>query len=104
MTEDRAAEMRAWAEAHGFEYGADVPEDILSLPFYLFTLGQDGPVVTGEHMLTGGWNGMPVDLFDVNVPVADGVQKSWGSRSTGPRTRSSRPRWRGPARSCRTST
>jgi hypothetical protein len=74
MTEDRAAEMRTWAEAHGFEYGADVPEEILSLPFYLFTLGQDGPVVTGEHMLTGDWNGMPVDLFDVNVPVADGVQ------------------------------
>jgi hypothetical protein len=74
MTEDRAAEMRAWAEANGFQYEPDVSEDLLTLPFYLFTLGQDGPVVTGENLLTGEWQSMPVDVFDVNVPVADGVQ------------------------------
>ena len=74
MTEDRAAEMRAWAEANGFQYEADVSEGLLTLPFYLFTLGQDGPVVTGENLLTGEWQSMPVDVFDVNVPVADGVQ------------------------------
>ena len=74
MTEDRAAEMRAWAEANGFQYEADVSDDLLTLPFYLFTLGQDEPVVTGENLLTGDWQGMPVDVFDVNVPVADGVQ------------------------------
>jgi hypothetical protein len=74
MTEDRAAEMRAWAEANGFTYEADVPEELLSLPFYLFTLGQDEEVATGDHLLTGNWQGMPVDVFDVSVPTSSGFQ------------------------------
>jgi hypothetical protein len=74
MTEDRAAEMRGWAEAHGFEYEADVPDELLALPFYLFTLGLDLEVAVGENLLSGDWEGMPVDLFDVSVAVPEGVQ------------------------------
>jgi hypothetical protein len=74
MTEDRAAEVRAWAEANGFQYEAVVPDELLALPFYLFTLGQDETVVTGENLLSGEWQGMPVDVFDVSVPTESGFQ------------------------------
>jgi len=74
MTEDRAAEMRAWAEANGFTYEADVPDELLALPFYLFYFGSDEPVASGNNLLTGDWQGMPVDVFDTSILVPDGFQ------------------------------
>lgn len=96
MTEDRAGEMRAWAEANGFTYEADVPDELLSLPFYLFYLGSDEPVASGSSLLTGDWQGMPVDVFDASILVPDGFQ-ILGCPTTGRRTSSSRRRWPGPA-------
>ena len=69
----RAAEMRAWAGAQGFQYEDAVAEELLALPFYLFTLNTGEVVAEGENLLTGDWNGMPVDVFDVTVSVPDGV-------------------------------
>ena len=74
MTEDRAAEMRTWAEANGFTYEADVAEELLSLPFYLFYQGGDEVSASGSNLLTGDWQGMPVDVFDVSVDVEDSLQ------------------------------
>jgi hypothetical protein len=72
-TPERAAEMRAWAQAHGFQYEQAVPDELLALPFYLFTLGTDEVVASGDNLLTGEWDGMPVDVFDTTVAVPDGV-------------------------------
>jgi hypothetical protein len=72
-TPERAAEMRAWAQAHGFQYEQAVPDELLALPFYLFTMGTDEVVASGDNLLTGEWDGMPVDVFDTTVAVPDGV-------------------------------
>ncbi len=71
--EERAAEMRAWAQDHGFQYEEAVPDELLSLPFYLFTMGTGEVVASGDNLLTGDWDGMPVDVFDTTVAVPDGV-------------------------------
>ena len=80
--EKRAEEMRAWAAAHGFGYEEVVPDELLTLPFYLFTMNTGTLVASGDNLLTGEWKGMPVDLFDVTVAVPDdvnvgGVSQYW---------------------------
>jgi len=82
MSDERASEAQRWADVHGFRYGADVPDSMLHERFYLFTLGEDHAVVTGSNLLTGSWNGMPVNAFDVVVPQmvgasAAGVSGYW---------------------------
>jgi len=69
----RASEMRAWAEAHGFRYEEVVPDELLSLPFYLFTMNTGNVVASGDNLLTGEWEDMPVDVFDATVAVPDGT-------------------------------
>jgi len=87
MSDDWASGRRGWAGEHGFAYEPDVPESMLHERFYLFTLGEDHPVVTGTNLLTGSWNGMPVSVFDVVVPQmvgasAGGVGGYWLERDT----------------------
>jgi hypothetical protein len=88
MTEEkRAAEMRAWADAHGFQYEEVVPDELLALPFYLFTMDTGDVVASGDNLLTGDWQGMPVDVFDVSVAVPDtaqalGLSPSWIEEET----------------------
>jgi len=71
--EARAAEMELWADTHFFRYEEVVPDEILALPFYLFTVGTGSVVATGDNLLTGTWRGMPVDVFDATVAVPMGA-------------------------------
>ena len=75
MSRARADDIRRWAGEHDFAYETDVPESMLHERFYLFTLGQDHPVVTGTNLLTGSWHGMPVSAFDVVVPQMVGAEE-----------------------------
>jgi hypothetical protein len=73
MSDDWVTGRQRWAEQHGFAYQPDVPDAMVHERFYLFTLGEDHPVVTGSNLLTGSWNGMPVSAFDVLVPQMVGA-------------------------------
>lgn len=73
MSEVRADDIRRWATEHGFTYQPEVPDSMLHERFYLFTLGEDHPVVSGSNLLTGSWNGTAVSVFDVVVPQMVGA-------------------------------
>ena len=87
MSDQRAAELKGWADGHGFEFSAAVPESLLDTGFYLFTLGQDHEVVAGSNLLTGAWQGMQARVFDVSFPelagaAALGVSGYWIEHDT----------------------
>ncbi|HXY72828.1 MAG TPA: hypothetical protein VEM41_09805 [Actinomycetota bacterium] len=73
MSDEWASGRQRWAEEHAFAYQADVPDSMLHERFYLYTLGEDHPVVTGTNLLTGSWNGTDLSVFDVLVPQMVGA-------------------------------